>query len=315
MIDLRQIARALGGEVHGRQVLAPGPGHAARDRSLAVKPQPSAPDGFLVYSHAGDDWRECRDYVRERLGLPAWQPGDECHDERRIPRHQIDKWDFDVIDKECEDRQRTEDDLIRINRAMQVWDGGASPVKTAAEDYLRSRALILTDELAGHVLRFDARCPWRDENTGRTEFIPCLLAAFRSLDDDRVTAVHRVRVDRPKQWLKADRRMLGIVQRAAVKLGPVGDRLAIGEGVETCMAAQQLGHVPAWAVGSVGAISFFPLVDDVRELTILAEAGNASVRAIQICGRRWRRGGRRVFVSRSTVGSDHNDFLMRRGSQ
>jgi putative DNA primase/helicase len=312
MIDLRSIARALGGEVNGRQVLAPGPGHLAHDRSLAVRPQPSAPDGFLVYSHAGDDWRECRDYVRERLGLPAWQPGDERHDQRKIPRHQIDKWDFNVIDNECEDRQRTEDDQIRINRAIRVWDGGTSPVKTAAEDYLRSRALILTDELAGHVLRFNARCPWRDEKTGQTVFIPCLVAAFRSIDDDIITAVHRIRLDRSEQWPKTERRMLGVVHRAAVKLGPVGNKLTIGEGIETCMAAQQLGLAPVWALGSAGAISFFPLLDEVRELTILAEADATNSRNIKICGRRWKRTGRRVLISRSNVGSDHNDALMRR---
>jgi hypothetical protein len=29
----------------------------------------------------------------------------------------------------------------------------------------------------------------------------------------------------------------------------------VGEGVETCMAAETLGHKPAWALGSIGAIS------------------------------------------------------------
>jgi putative DNA primase/helicase len=313
MTDLRYIARSLGGEVSGRQVIAPGPGHSPHDRSLAVRPTPDAPDGFQVYSHAGDDWQQCRDYVRQRLGLPAWQPGDERHGQRTIPQQQIDKWDFDVIDRESEDR-RSEDDLIRIERAAKLWNEAKSPLGTAAQDYLRSRALDLTDDIAGSVLRFHPRCPWRDENTGRTEFIPCLLAAFRSIDDDTVTAVHRIRVDRPKRWPKTDRRMLGVVHRAAVKLGAAGDKLTIGEGVETCLAACQLELGPAWALGSVGAISFFPLLDDIRELTILAEAGEASSRAIKICGRRWRRGGRRVLISRSEVGSDHNDILMRRTS-
>ena len=74
------------------------------------------------------------------------------------------------------------------------------------------------------------------------------------------------------------------------------------------------GLGPAWALGSVGNISFFPVLDDVKELTILAEAGDASSRAIKICGRRWHRKGRRVFRSRSPVGSDHNDILMQRVS-
>jgi hypothetical protein len=35
------IALALGGEVHGREVLAPGPGHSAKDRSLSVTLSPT----------------------------------------------------------------------------------------------------------------------------------------------------------------------------------------------------------------------------------------------------------------------------------
>jgi Toprim-like len=34
-----------------------------------VRPDPSAPDGFLVHSFAGDDAIACRDYVRKKLGL------------------------------------------------------------------------------------------------------------------------------------------------------------------------------------------------------------------------------------------------------
>jgi len=104
--------------------------------------------------------------------------------------------------------------------------------------------------------------------------------------------------------------MLGVVHRAAVKLGSPDGKLTIGEGVETCMAAIQLGLGPAWALGSVGGISFFPVLDDVSQLTILGESGDASARAIKICGRRWHRAGRRVRIARSPVGSDLNDFLM-----
>jgi RecA-family ATPase len=71
--DLPTLARALGGEIRGNQILAPGPGHSAIDRSLAVKPDDAAPDGFVVHSFADDDPIRCRDYVRERCGLPAFQ--------------------------------------------------------------------------------------------------------------------------------------------------------------------------------------------------------------------------------------------------
>lgn len=91
--DLRTIARALGGQVVGRQVTAPGPGHSARDRSLSIHLSMYDHDGFIVFSHAGDDWKYCKEYVRSKLGItsqrPALQP--------RTPRPptqptEIDAW-------------------------------------------------------------------------------------------------------------------------------------------------------------------------------------------------------------------------------
>jgi hypothetical protein len=73
-LDPASLARALGGDVSGGQVLAPGPGHSAKDRSLSVKVDASAPDGFLVFSHAGDDPIQCRDDVRQKAGIPAFKP-------------------------------------------------------------------------------------------------------------------------------------------------------------------------------------------------------------------------------------------------
>jgi hypothetical protein len=83
-LSLRAISKALGGVVSGAQVLAPGPGHDPRDRSLSVKISASSPEGFLCHSFAGDRFEECRDHVKARLGI-----------ERHIPpiggfsRHQL----------------------------------------------------------------------------------------------------------------------------------------------------------------------------------------------------------------------------------
>ncbi|WP_018263398.1 DUF927 domain-containing protein [Methylobacterium sp. WSM2598] len=73
MINLYSLARALGGEVRNGQVLAPGPGHSAADRSLSVRISEDGQD-IVVHSFAGDDWISCRDYVSERAGLPRWKP-------------------------------------------------------------------------------------------------------------------------------------------------------------------------------------------------------------------------------------------------
>jgi 5S rRNA maturation endonuclease (ribonuclease M5) len=73
--SLQQLAAALGGEVSGNQILAPGPNHGPKDRSLSVRLSDSAPEGFVVHSFAGDDPLACRDHVRQvGYGVPRWEP-------------------------------------------------------------------------------------------------------------------------------------------------------------------------------------------------------------------------------------------------
>jgi hypothetical protein len=305
MFDLRRAALVLEGEVSGRQIVCPGVGHSPIDRSLAVRFEASAPEGFIVHSFCGDDPIAARDYVRDKLGLPPWQPGDE--QDRRVAH--VRAFDRAAVDRDAGPRPRTEDDLARIGMATRLWNETQLPQGTLAEKYLQSRALDLPSDIAA--LRFHPRCPWRNENTGVTERIPALIAGFLSLDDGLLTAVHRIRLDQPERWPKAERRMLGVVHCAVVKLDAVeGDVLVIGEGVETCLAARQLGYCPVWALGSVGAISFFPVLKGIKRLQILGETGKASAEAIQICGRRWYRAGRRVQIIMPDVGSDLNDQLM-----
>ena len=73
-VTLQHLARVLGGEISGSQVRAPGPNHSPKDRSLSVTLASQDLDGFVVYSHAGDDTFACKDYVRSKLGLPDWEP-------------------------------------------------------------------------------------------------------------------------------------------------------------------------------------------------------------------------------------------------
>jgi hypothetical protein len=73
---IEQIARALGGDICGngadRSVLAPGPGHGPKDRSMSLKFASTAPDGFLVHSFGKDDPLVLKDHVRRVMGLPAF---------------------------------------------------------------------------------------------------------------------------------------------------------------------------------------------------------------------------------------------------
>ena len=72
-LSLAEMARRLGGEVSGRQVLCPGPGHSDQDRSLSVKLKDDG-TGILVHSFSGDDPIVCKDHIRQKLGLPPFTP-------------------------------------------------------------------------------------------------------------------------------------------------------------------------------------------------------------------------------------------------
>ena len=88
----------------------------------------------------------------------------------------------------------------------------------------------------------------------------------------------------------------------------------LAEGIETGLAACQLGLRPVWALGSAGTIGAFPVLSGVECLTILAEQGEASAKATEACGNRWHSARREVLVNRSKIGSDLNDALQLRGA-
>lgn len=75
MLTLGELAKALGGDIQGDQVLAPGPGHSTKDRSLSVKlVGTNGSDDFIVHSFAGDDPLACKDFVRIKLGRAPFEP-------------------------------------------------------------------------------------------------------------------------------------------------------------------------------------------------------------------------------------------------
>src|SRR5215831_15603731 len=71
---------------------------------------------------------------------------------------------------EREKRERA--DRERVRWAREISHAAHDPRGTLVEDYLHSRRLALDNALAGHVLRFHPRCPWRGE------FLPALIAVF-----------------------------------------------------------------------------------------------------------------------------------------
>src|SRR5262249_25700063 len=105
--------------------------------------------------------------------------------------------------------------------------------------------------------------------------------------------------------------MLGVVRRAAAKITPIEHVLAIAEGVETAMAANKLGHGPAWALGSAGGVRNLAVLEPIGHLILLAENNAASHVATERCGWRWLKTGRRVTRIWPKAGCDDlNDEMI-----
>jgi putative DNA primase/helicase len=279
--NLQCITRALGGEVSGQSVVAPGPGHSRRDRSLSVTPDAGAPDGFLVYSHAGDDWRACRDHVRALLGAGGFEPA-------RLPPLRVRT---PIKDAVADKRQL----------ALRIWGDARDAAGTLAERYLRSRGLELPQE-AADVLRFHPSCPWGGERR------PALVGLLRDIETNEPVGVHRTAL--APDGAKIGRKMLGPVKGAVIKLDAdegVTMGLAIAEGVETALAGRQLGFLPVWAAVSAGGVAAFPLLSGVEALTIFGETDEANARAVEACRARWAGAGREVTINHPLIGSDLND--------
>jgi hypothetical protein len=75
-----------------------------------------------------------------------------------------------------------------------------------------------------------------------------------------------------------------------------------------------LGHGPAWALGSAGAVASLPVLHGIERLILLQENNDASRDALDRCGRRWMRAGRKVIRVRPDEGCDDlNDELIAKG--
>jgi hypothetical protein len=275
-MDARSLAIALGGEVSSTdRILCPGPGHSPRDRSLSVRLDPCAPDGFLVHSFSSDDFGVCRDYVRRYLGLARSKTGTAPRTAARRSRATTTTTDY----------------------ALAFWQRSTDAHDTVIEAYLRSRHLELPagNAVIRHHPDFGPH--------GEPDAI--MVALMRDVVTDQPVAVHRTYIDHTGR--KTGRKILGgPCGGAAVKLAPATDVLVVAEGVETALAATAAGMTPVWAMGSASAIGALAVLPEVATLVILAEIdGGASRNAIASCTNRWSGAdGKKAFVVVPTAGDD-----------
>ncbi|ULR46109.1 toprim domain-containing protein [Rhizobium sp. K102] len=277
-MSLRDLAKRLGGEL-GRNghVSCPGPGHGAKDRSLSVWF-----DGadLRVYSFSGDDWQVCKDHVRERLGLPSWEPG-----RKEAPA-------FHTSKRPCDGH----DEASRIALVRRLWREAEDPRAPPVSAYLRHRGLppLSDDQLP--LFRYHRHCPFSGER------VPALIARFSPIEndpslEDEPTAIFRIRLDR----YDGDRRKLalGPARAQVIKLCAADfslGGLGLTEGVEKGLALIASGWRPIWVSCGTAAMRTFPLLPGIESLTVFCDRDEAGRDAALVAHNRWRDAGREARV-------------------
>jgi hypothetical protein len=308
MMDLRSAARALGGEVVGRGVVCPGPFHSRQDRSLSILFDATAPGGFTLHSHAGDDFGSCRDYVRNRLGMVA-QVGPPL----RTPKAQVAPSTSASGQGEGHDNVTALPGSDRTALALRIWREARQPAESPVARHLARRGL--EDVYNVHAsLRFHPSCPFAGDRTR------AMVALVRNIVTNEPQAIHRTALSLDGQKIEVngkDRLALGSIRGAAVKLTAdeeVTTCLGIGEGIETTLSLRclpEFGASPVWSVLNAGGITSFPVLPGIECLWIAVDDDPAGRASSELCADRWRRAGREVFLVRSTIaGADLNDIAM-----
>lgn len=292
-MNIHQAAKALSGDVAARNnVLCPGPGHSSGDRSLSVT---FNRDGFTVFSHAGDDWRACKDHVRARLGLGDFTP--------EAPRP--------ILTTPAASPQ---DEREKIERARALWREARSIRNTPAEAYLASRGLAYE----GEALRWHPSCPFGKDRLG------CMVALVRNIVTNHPQAVHRTALDHEGRKLahlgSNGRLSLGPVKGGAVKLtddAEVTQVIAIGEGIETSLSIRvlpDLEAMPVWSLLSAGGIAAFPVLPGVEAVWIAADndaSGTGQKAALTAAARLCAANLETIVLAPDEIGADLNDKVAR----
>jgi putative DNA primase/helicase len=206
---------------------------------------------------------------------------------------------------------RAEIDGQNSKWALKIWNDATPIAGTPAEIYLHRRGL---HDLPGDgVLRFHPFCAY-----GKARVL-CLIALYRDIATNEPKAISRTALDAAGN--KIGRMSLGPVGSAAIKVDDdtnVEYGLAIGEGLETVLAARQLGFRPAWALGSAGAIRNFEVLPGITALTIITDNDQPDARGRQAgqevalaCSAWWTAAGVEVIrIVPRAIGADMADIII-----
>lgn len=290
-LTAEQIATALGGARSGRSFMAKCPGHNDRTPSLSIA---DGADGkILVHCHAGCSQEAVIAALEARALWPRKDVGQRV---RRGPSP------IHGIQTSIDDRAASKREF-----AMRIWSEAIPIAGTAAEIYLRTRGITIEVPPS---LRFHERLKHGPTGT----HWPAMLGLVTDCITGERLAIHRtyLAIDGSgKAPIEPAKMMLGPTKGGVIRLGEAVDHVTVGEGIETCLSAQQACGVPAWAALSSGGLKALNMPPGISLLTILADGDEAGETAAVTAAQRLRIAVRTVRIVRGPKGRDLNDVLTR----
>jgi len=208
----------------------------------------------LVKGVLGYDTREALRWSRQWLGIDQDTPESREQYEAAQRKRRAARAAREAAEREI--------DAKRLKFALALFEQADNAHGTATEAYLGARKLELPD--GDDVIRHHPRCVFGDERAA------CMVALFRHNLTNEPVGIQRTRLP-PDGWargMRMQRLNLGPTGAGSIKIDPVGDELAIGEGTESVLALRKLGYRPCWATGGKGTIRCFPVLPKVRSLFV-----------------------------------------------
>ena len=190
---------------------------------------------------------------------------------------------------------------------MRLWCSSLPSVGTPVAVYLQTRGINLA---VPDSVRFHPRLKHPDAGNW-----PGMVALVTRGTDGKPLAIHRTFLScngTEKAPVTPQKMMLGPCCNGAVRLAMAVEKVLVGEGIETCLAAMQTTGLPAWAALSTSGLRALKLPDEIREVIVLADGDEPGEAAAFAAAKRWKREGRRVRIAKPPTGMDFNDVLLGR---
>ena len=250
--------------------------------------------GALFYCHAGCDQTELLQAVRELQGA-NWQT-------------------FPPRARTRAPKRDAAAEAARTKAAAELWARTIQASGTVVERYLRARGF--TGPIPG-VLRLLQDAAHHESGQRLSAMVARVDAGFPR----RGVAVHRTFLTdtgEKAQVLPAKKTLGPLRDGATVRLAPAAEEMAIGEGIETCLAVLGVTGTPTWCALSAGGLERAepPPLPMASSVIVCVDHDTRGIEAGNRAAERWTSEGRTVRIAiPEEQGDDFNDVLLGRASR